>query len=172
MERRAGGETGLRTVQCLVGAEAVFAAAAEGTPQDSRRALGLVPPPSQGVILLAGHWDLELGNAALRVVDKSVEEEEAAGLSLEGACSEPALFLLTYSDGFRAALVHAGGEGNVVTGWAYATRVGGQVHATGLHSTGSVKKKDGGPARGPPYPHFSYLSLNIQEVTSQLRAFF
>ena len=105
------------------------------------------------------------------MVDKSVEEEDAAGLSLEGACSEPALFLLTYSDGFRAALVHAGGEGNIVTGWAYAARVGGQVHATGLHSTGSVKKKDGGPARGPPYPHFSYLSLNIQEVTSQPHAF-
>ena len=39
VERREGGETGLRTVQCLVGAEAVFAAAAEGTPQDSEAEL-------------------------------------------------------------------------------------------------------------------------------------
>ena len=49
VERREGGETGLRTVQCLVGADAVFAAAAEGTPQDSRLSFGLAPSPSQGV---------------------------------------------------------------------------------------------------------------------------
>ena len=39
VERREGGETGLRTVQCLLGADAVFAAAAEGTPQDSEAEL-------------------------------------------------------------------------------------------------------------------------------------
>ena len=54
--------------------------------------------------------------------------------------------------------------GAVVNGWAYAAKLpGGEVQATGMQSTGASVKR-GGPARGPPYPHFSYLSLNIQAM--------
>ena len=52
VERRPGGETGLRSVQCLEG-DAVWAAAA------------------------AGQWDIELGEAALQVVDLNDAGENA-----------------------------------------------------------------------------------------------
>lgn len=31
--------------------------------------------------------------------------------------------LIEYSDGFRAALLHGQGEGNLISGWAYAAEV-------------------------------------------------
>jgi hypothetical protein len=48
----------------------------------------------------------------LEVVDLNETGEDArdstAGLRLRDACPAPALFLLEYSDGFRAALLHCG----------------------------------------------------------------
>ena len=90
--------------------------------------------------------------------------ESSSGLSLHDACANPALFLLEYSDGFKAALLHAGSARGLVNGWAYAAKLPtGDLQATGLTSTGATTRR-GGPARGPPYPHFSYLSLNVQEM--------
>lgn len=93
-----------------------------------------------------------------------MRRESSAGIALRDACADPALFLLEYSDGFKAALLHAGSAKGLVNGWAYAAKLPtGQLHATGLTSTGATTRR-GGPARGPPYPHFSYLSLNVQEM--------
>ncbi|MCC7264450.1 MAG: hypothetical protein IT369_18210 [Candidatus Latescibacteria bacterium] len=62
------------------------------------------------------------------------------------------LFVLEYRDGLTAALLQPNSYGGHVRGWGYAARVGGQVQATGFHSCGD------------PYPHFSYLALNIQDL--------
>jgi len=121
VERRKGGEVGIKAVQCLEGA-----AAWEALDGELR----------------------ELAEAAMEKVDK---KEGAAG-SLEELIDEPALFLLEYADGLKGALLQPNSYGGKVQGWSYAGRVGGEIQATGFHSC------------GPPYPHFSYLSLNAQEM--------
>ena len=73
----------------------------------------------------------------MRVVDLSEAgdglRDSAGGLKVRDACPDAALFLLEYTDGFRAALLHAGGAGGYVNGWAYAGSLpGGEVHATGM----------------------------------------
>ena len=51
--------------------------------------------------------------------------------AVRAACgSDAALFLLEYTDGFRAALLHWQGKGSIVGGWAYAARVDGRVVGT------------------------------------------
>ena len=123
VERRRGGETGIRAVQCLKG-QAVW--------RDQR-------------------WSRPLAEAALALVDKG---QGPAPPSLADLCSgeEVALFIVEYRDGLQAALLQPNTYGGYVQGWSYAARVDGQVQATGLHSCGD------------PYPHFSYLSLNIQDL--------
>lgn len=123
VERRRGGETGIRAVQCLTG-PAVW--------RDQ-------------------HWSRPLAEAALALVDK---KETPSPPSLEAMChaEDTVLFVLEYRDGLKAALLQPNTYGGYVRGWSYAARVGGQVQATGLHSCGD------------PYPHFSYLSLNIQDL--------
>jgi hypothetical protein len=66
------------------------------------------------------------------------------------SCANPAAFLIEYRDGLRAATLMLAGH---VTGFAYAGRVGGQVQATGVALQ-----------HGPPHAHFSYLSLNVEEM--------
>ena len=81
VERRPGGETGLRSVQCLEG-EAVWEAADEG------------------------RWDTGLGDACVGVVDLSEAGDDARGsaegLKLRDACPDAALFLLEYTGKSRA----------------------------------------------------------------------
>ncbi len=89
-----------------------------------------------------GLWSRELADAAAAVGKTSVEP-------MEKACENPAAFLLEYRDGFKATLLHLNGY---VEEWSYVARVNGEVQATGLR------------LHGPPYPHFSYLGLNIQEM--------
>lgn len=123
VERRRGGETGIRAVQCLTGA-AVW--------RDQR-------------------WSRPLAEAALALVDR---QQTSTPPSLADLCSgeDVALFIFEYRDGLTAALLQPNTYGGYVQGWSYAARVDGQVQATGLHSCGD------------PYPHFSYLSLNIQDL--------
>ena len=90
----------------------------------------------------------ELAEAAVVLADR---REDAEG-SLEELIEEPVLFLLEYADGLRAALLQPNTYGGKIQGWSYGVRVDGEVQATGLH------------AHGNPYPHFSYLSLNVQEM--------
>ena len=128
VERRRGGETGVRAVQCVEG-PAVWAA---------------LDGPNR-----------ELAEAAVALVDR----QEGAEGPLEKLFEDPVLFQLEYTDGCRGALLQPNSYGGAIRGWSYAGRVGGQVQATGLHS------------HGDPYPHFSYLGLNVQSmfVTGQPR---
>lgn len=123
IERRQGGETGVAAVQCLEG-DAVWQAARDG------------------------RWSRDLGEAAAALAKKA----EGAEGPLQELCGEPALFLVEFRDGFRAALLHAGSYNGQIQGWSYAARLNGEVQATGLQ------------CHGPPHPHFSYLSLNIQQM--------
>ena len=68
---------------------------------------------------------------------------------MEESCDNPAAFLLEFRDGFKATLLQLNGYAKE---WSYAARVDGQVLATGLRT------------HGPPYPHFSYLGLNIEAM--------
>jgi len=95
-----------------------------------------------------GRWSRDLGEAAAALATKA----EGARGSIEELCGEPALFLVEFRDGFQAALLHAGSYGGKIQGWSYAARGGGEVMACGLESC------------GPPYPHFSYLGLNAQQM--------
>jgi len=83
------------------------------------------------------------------LADAAAAVGKTSAAPMEEACENPAAFMLEYRDGFKATLLHLNGY---VEEWSYAARVNGQVQATGLR------------LHGPPYPHFSYLGLNIQEM--------
>ena len=68
---------------------------------------------------------------------------------MEEQCESPAAFLIEYNDGFRATLLQLNG---FVREWVYAARVGGKIQTCELK------------ACGEPYPSFSYLGLNIQQM--------
>ena len=89
-----------------------------------------------------GLWSRELAEAAAAA-------GETASDSMEESCDNPAAFLLEFRDGFKATLLQLNGYAKE---WSYAARVDGQVLATGLRT------------HGPPYPHFSYLGLNIEAM--------
>ena len=89
-----------------------------------------------------GLWSRELAESA------AAASETASG-SMEESCDNPAAFLLEFRDGFKATLLQLNGYAKE---WSYAARVDGQVLATGLRT------------HGPPYPHFSYLGLNIEAM--------
>lgn len=69
-------------------------------------------------------------------------------------CPNPALFLLEYRDGLKAGVLMLTGY---VRQLAYAARIAGEVQAAEmyLHGHGGVPGS---------YSHFSYLSLNIEEM--------
>lgn len=90
-----------------------------------------------------GLWSRELAEAGLaRIKDKKDGD-------METLCKSPAVFLLEYADGLRSAVLILNGY---IQSWAYAARVNGQVQSTEVFLS------------GPPYSHFSYLSLNIQKL--------
>jgi hypothetical protein len=64
---------------------------------------------------------------------------------------DAALMLIEYSDGFRAALLHGQGSGNLISGWAYAALVDGEIEATAFNGS-----------QAPNYGGFSYMNLNIE----------
>lgn len=92
----------------------------------------------------AGLWSYELAAAACATIEK-----RPAG-TMEEHCPNPALFLVEYRDGFRGAALMLEGY---VEDLAYAARVNGEILATEFYL-----------APGPPYAHFSYLSLNMEEM--------
>jgi len=90
-----------------------------------------------------GQWSQELAEAALAYIESKKDG------TMETHCKAPAAFLLEYADGLRAAALMLNGY---VQGWGYAGRVNGQVQGMEVHLPGS------------PHAHFSYLSLNIQQL--------
>ncbi|MCH8206250.1 MAG: hypothetical protein IH956_04525 [Chloroflexi bacterium] len=90
-----------------------------------------------------GVWSRELAEAAEALV-----EPKKAG-RMEDNCESPAVFLLEYTDGLRAYTLILPGH---LQGFGYASRVNGEVEATGYN-----------PSDDPDQP-FSYLALNIQKM--------
>ena len=95
-----------------------------------------------------GLWSRELAEAACATI---VDKPEG---TMEEHCENPALFAVEYSDGLRGAVLMLNGY---VHDLAYAARVGDQVQACEFHAQGH-----GGPEGA--YAHFSYLSLNVEEM--------
>lgn len=89
-------------------------------------------------------WYLELADAACAQIknrpDKTIQE----------GCPNPTMFLIEHSDDFRSAVLMLNGY---VTDFAYAGKDGDNVYATEFYLQ-----------NGPPHAHFSYLSLNIEEM--------
>ena len=92
----------------------------------------------------AGVWSRDLAEAACAAI-----ENKPAG-SMEEHCSNPALFLIEYRDGFRGTILMLDGY---VTDLAYAARVESDILATEFYLQNES-----------PHGHFSYLSLNIEEM--------
>ena len=92
-----------------------------------------------------GLWSRELAKAAAETGD-TLEDVEG---DMEANCPDPVAFLLEYNDGFKGVVLRLN---SYVREWIYAARVDGQVQVTSLNSWGQ------------PYPIFSYLGLNIQEM--------
>ena len=92
----------------------------------------------------SGLWSLALAEAACAQIknrpDKAIRE----------GCPNPILFLIEHRDGFRSAVLMLNGY---VTDFAYAGQHGGNIYATEFYLQ-----------NGPPHAHFSYLSLNIEEM--------
>jgi len=90
-----------------------------------------------------GLWSGELADAICALF------EDVRDGPLEECCREPAAFLIEYADGLRATTLMLY---DYTKQWGYACRTDGQTQAMRVLTA------------GPPYSHFSYLGLNIQEM--------
>jgi hypothetical protein len=88
-------------------------------------------------------WDRDLLQAAIAHIEAKEEGEIA------DHCKNPAVFLMDYADGLKTATLMLNGY---TTGWGYAAQKNGQIDGM------RVVLPD------TPHAHFSYLSLNIQEM--------
>lgn len=70
--------------------------------------------------------------------------------AIESHCENPAVFLVEYRDGFRASMFLLNGY---IRTFGFAAEVEGEVRSTEVHLQD-----------GPPHGHFSYLSLNVEEM--------
>jgi len=95
-----------------------------------------------------GLWSRDLAESACSCIRNRPEGR------MEDHCENPVLFLVEYRDGFRGAVLMLNGY---VTDLAYAARIGGQIQACEFYLQGHGGQ-DG------PYAHFSYLSLNIEQM--------
>lgn len=77
-----------------------------------------------------------------------IENKPTGGM--EEHCSDPALFHIEYRDGFRAAVLMLNGY---VKDFGFACRTGQGILATEVYLQNE-----------PPHAHFSYLSLNVEEM--------
>ncbi len=91
-----------------------------------------------------GLWSRELAEAACAPI------AEKPGGRMEDHCKNPALFLIEHSDGFRSAVLMLNGY---VNHFAYAGQSKGEGQGTEFYLQ-----------NGGPFAHFSYLSLNIEEM--------
>jgi hypothetical protein len=88
-----------------------------------------------------GRWPGELGQAVFELLEDKKEG------SIEEQCRNPAAFILEYVDGLRATTLMLN---DYTKQWGYACRIQGKTQAMRVLTAGA------------PYPHFSYLGLNIQ----------
>ena len=94
----------------------------------------------------AGRWPRDLAEAAVAAIQ---EKPDAPFSTLFG---NPALFLLEHQDGFRSAVLMATGAQAPLQTFAYAARLNDAICACEVHLPNE------------PHAHFSYLSLNIEEL--------
>lgn len=92
----------------------------------------------------SGEWSIDLAEAACAQI------ENRPDTSITEGCSNPILYLMEHRDGFRSAVLMLNGY---VTDFAYAARQDDKILATEVYLQ-----------NGTPYAHFSYLSLNIEEM--------
>ena len=96
-----------------------------------------------------GAWWRELAEAACEPVETKPDG------AMEDHCDNPALFLVEYSDGFRGAVLMLNGY---LTELAYAARnADDSIDGTWFRCQGHGGEKGA-------YAHFSYLSLNVEEM--------
>jgi hypothetical protein len=93
---------------------------------------------------LEGRWSRELAQAGCEAIEQRPEGR------MEDECPEPAVFLIEYHDGLRAAVLMLNGY---VSDFAFAGQVDGQVRAAEFYLQ-----------RDFPHGHFNYLALNIEEM--------
>ena len=91
-------------------------------------------------------WSGELAEAALGHIEPRGEG------GLRENSDQAAVFLLEYADGFKAATLMANGFNGWLKGWGYAARVENRVESCEFYLPGD------------PHPHFSFLSLNAQDL--------
>lgn len=104
----------------------------------------------------AGAWWLDLADAACAATPAGAEFDGAEtedGKRLRALFTKPALFLLEYRDGFRGAILMEQDKQGSFRTFGYAARVDDAIQATEIHLQG-----------GANHAHFSYLSLNIEEM--------
>ncbi len=89
-------------------------------------------------------WILTLAEAACEQI------ENRPGKTIRDGCPNPTIFLLEHSDGFKSAVLMLNGY---ITDFAYAGIEKDNIHATEFYLQ-----------NGTPHGHFSYLSLNIEEM--------
>ncbi len=94
----------------------------------------------------AGRWSRSLGETAFAQI-----KDKPAG-SMEEVFPAPAVFLIEYRDGFRAAVLMRTDKAGTLDKFAYAAQVGEQVQSCEVF------------LGEEPHPHFSYLSLNVEEM--------
>ncbi len=92
----------------------------------------------------SGKWSLELAEAACAQIENRPDSTFREG------CPNPTAFLLEHSDGFCSTVLMLNGY---VSDFAYSAKVGSTIDATEVYLQ-----------NGPPHCHFSYLSLNIEEM--------
>ena len=92
----------------------------------------------------AGLWSRELAEAACAPIENKPQGR------MEDHCENPALFLVEYRDGLRGGVLMLNGY---VSDLAYAGLVSDEIQGTEFYVQ-----------NGPPHAHFSYLSLNIEEM--------
>ncbi|MBM3458084.1 MAG: hypothetical protein FJX77_06085 [Armatimonadetes bacterium] len=92
----------------------------------------------------AGLWSREIAEAACAAIERKPEG------TMEQHCSNPALFLVEYRDGFRGSALMLNGY---VRDLAFGCRIAGEVQGTEFFLQ-----------PGAPHAHFSYLGLNVEEM--------
>ena len=92
----------------------------------------------------AGLWSRELAEAACAPIENKPQGR------MEDHCENPALFLVEYRDGLRGGVLMLNGY---VSDLAYAGLVSDEIQGTEFYVQNC-----------PPHAHFSYLSLNIEEM--------
>jgi len=91
-----------------------------------------------------GEWSMTLAEAACRQIKNRPDTSIGEG------CPSPTAFLIEHTDGFKSAVLMLNGY---VADFAYAGLIGEEIQATEFYLQNGV-----------PFSHFSYLSLNIEEM--------